>query len=69
MNTYEKTRQIESGSEVRELTQTELMSVSGGAGAAYSSFDFFQDVWNSTASVRGLPRAGNGDCGTNHNGV
>ena len=65
-------RNAENTSEIRELTQDELISVSGGL--------ILVDIVNfvaryvghevaKAARVTTLPAAGNGDCGPNHNGV
>ncbi len=65
-------RNAENTSEIRELTQDELMSVAGGfiltdivnVAARYVGW-----VTANAARVTTLPAAGNGDCGPNHNGV
>ena len=57
-------RNAETTSEIRELTQDELMSVAGG--------NILVDLWDyacALARLIALPKAGNGDCGPNHNGV
>lgn len=59
-------RNAENTSENRELTQDELMSVTGGDYNLLLSLGrstYFHLTWP------GLPKAGNGDCGPNHNGV
>jgi hypothetical protein len=68
-------RNAEKTSEIRELTQDDLMLVSGGfivgdivnivnIAARYLGHEVAK-----AARVTTLPAAGNGDCGPNHNGV
>jgi hypothetical protein len=60
---------LEKIEEVRELTQDELTSVSGGNFlldlVRVSAASMGLEVWRFV----GLPEAGSGGCATNHNGV
>ena len=58
--------------EIRELTQDELTSVAGGnivVDIVNFAATYIGDMVAKAARVTTLPKAGNGDCGPNHNGV
>lgn len=65
-------RNAENTSEIRELTQNELTTVSGGlilVDIVNFAARYVGDMVARAARVATLPAAGNGDCGPNHNGV
>jgi hypothetical protein len=58
--------------EIRELTKDELVSVAGGnilVDVVNFAAIYIGDMVAKAARVTTLPKAGNGDCGPNHNGV
>ncbi len=65
-------RSAETTNELGELTQDELMLVSGGlilVDIVNFAARFVGHEVAKAARVTTLPAAGNGDCGPNHNGV